>query len=168
MRIALRRGEHHLVLDVQHSGDSYRVRDGSQDRTIQVEPVGTNGLLIDADGKRRYVNFAREGDTLYLSIAGEQYTLTREQSTIGHADTPIVSPDIVAPMPGKVIQVLVQRGAHVAGGDTIVILEAMKMETRLLAEAAGIVEAVHVASGDLVEGGKVLAVIRYDESRDGN
>jgi biotin carboxyl carrier protein len=64
-------------------------------------------------------------------------------------------------MPGKVIQVLVQPGNSVAGGDPLFILEAMKMETRLLAEGPGVVEAVNVNIGDLVEGGQILAVVRY-------
>jgi len=41
----------------------------------------------------------------------------------------VAAPEIVAPMPGKVLQVAVQAGAQVAAGDTLLILEAMKMET---------------------------------------
>jgi 3-methylcrotonyl-CoA carboxylase alpha subunit len=136
---------------------------------VRAEFVGTDGLLIEADGKRHYVTFVRDGDTFLLDIAGETYGLTREQPTSGGANiSTTASPDIVAPMPGKVIQVIVQAGDHVTSGDTLMVLEAMKMETRLLAEAAGIVEAVHVKGGDLVNGGQVLAVMRYDQEGDNN
>ena len=55
-----------------------------------------------------------------------------------------------------------QPGDHVAAGDTLLILEAMKMETRLTAEAAASVAEVRVAAGDMVDGGQVLVVLTYD------
>jgi len=69
---------------------------------------------------------------------------------------------IVAPMPGKVIRVMVEAGDRVERGDTILILEAMKMENRLTADAAGTVDAVKVVAGDLVDGGQVLVILSYE------
>jgi acetyl/propionyl-CoA carboxylase alpha subunit len=63
---------------------------------------------------------------------------------------------IVAPMPGTVIRVLVEPGAHVAARQQLVVLEAMKMETPLVAPYEATVRAVHVAEGDRVAGGAVL------------
>src|SRR3954454_6882908 len=63
---------------------------------------------------------------------------------------------ISAPMPGTVIRVLVEAGAHVSAREQLVVLEAMKMETPLLAPYDGTVKAVHVAEGDRVAGGAVL------------
>jgi len=65
-------------------------------------------------------------------------------------------------MPGKVLEVLVQPGDRVEIGDGLLILEAMKMENRLIAEAAATVAEVKVAAGDMVEGGRVLVVLTYD------
>jgi pyruvate carboxylase subunit B len=56
----------------------------------------------------------------------------------------LAAPEIVSPMPGKVTQVLVKEGDKVAAGDGLLILEAMKMENRLTAEAPAIVRKVHV------------------------
>lgn len=164
MRIGLRQGAHHIVLNVQREGDVYRVHDGVADRAVRAEILGTQSMLIEADDKRYQIVFVREGDTFFLSTAGVNYTLIREQPTAsGSHVAPIASPDIVAPMPGKVIQVLIHAGDQVTSGDTLLILEAMKMETRLLAEAAGVVESVCTKPGDLVDGGQLLAVIRYEE-----
>jgi acetyl/propionyl-CoA carboxylase alpha subunit len=66
---------------------------------------------------------------------------------------------LVAPMPGKVLKVLVAEGQEVAAGAPLVVLEAMKMEHTVRAGEAGIVRAVHVAVGDQVDGDKVLAVV---------
>lgn len=58
-----------------------------------------------------------------------------------------------APMPGKILKVLVREGDEVAEGDPLVVLEAMKMEHTLRAAREGTVRAVHVAEGDRIEAG---------------
>ena len=67
--------------------------------------------------------------------------------------------EIRAEMVANVWKVLVTQGDTVADGDTLVILESMKMEIPVLAESDGTVGAVHVAEGDVVQEGDVLAVI---------
>jgi biotin carboxyl carrier protein len=59
-------------------------------------------------------------------------------------------------MPGTVIRVLVEPGARVVARQPLVVLEAMKMETPLVAPYDGTVRTVHVAEGDRVAGGAVL------------
>jgi 3-methylcrotonyl-CoA carboxylase alpha subunit len=69
--------------------------------------------------------------------------------------------EVVAPMPGTVIRVLVEPGATVAARQPLVVLEAMKMETPLVSPYEGTVRAVHVGEGDRVAGGAVL--VELDE-----
>jgi acetyl/propionyl-CoA carboxylase alpha subunit len=64
--------------------------------------------------------------------------------------------EVVAPMPGTVIRVLVGPGARVTARQPLVVLEAMKMETPLVSPYAATVRAVHVAEGDRVSGGALL------------
>ena len=68
----------------------------------------------------------------------------------------VVSSTVTAPMPGTVIKVNVHTGSTVQAGDPLVVLEAMKMETPLLAPFDATVKAVHVEEGDRVAGGAVL------------
>ncbi|HET8528649.1 MAG TPA: biotin carboxylase N-terminal domain-containing protein [Gaiellaceae bacterium] len=68
---------------------------------------------------------------------------------------------VTAPMPGTVIRVLAEPGARVAARQPLVVLEAMKMETPLVAPYEATVRAVHVAEGDRVAGGAVL--VELDE-----
>ena len=67
--------------------------------------------------------------------------------------------EIRAEMVANVWKVVVSQGDTVADGDTLVILESMKMEIPVLAEAAGTVTALHVAEGDVVQEGDVIAEI---------
>ncbi len=66
---------------------------------------------------------------------------------------------IVAPMPGKVVRVLAERGAAVKARQPIVVIEAMKMENELRAGRDGIVAEVHVREGQSVEAGVLLVVV---------
>jgi acetyl-CoA/propionyl-CoA carboxylase, biotin carboxylase, biotin carboxyl carrier protein len=67
--------------------------------------------------------------------------------------------EILAPMQGTIVKVLVDVGAEVAIGEALVVLEAMKMEHTVRASAAGTVRAIHVAVGDQVDTDRVLAVV---------
>jgi acetyl-CoA/propionyl-CoA carboxylase biotin carboxyl carrier protein len=67
--------------------------------------------------------------------------------------------DVVAPMQGTIVKVLVEVGQEVNAGDAVVVLEAMKMENQLQADKAGTVSAVKVKAGDKVGSGDVLVVV---------
>lgn len=64
--------------------------------------------------------------------------------------------EIRAEMVANVLSVEVEVGARIAPGDTVVLLESMKMEIPVIAEAGGVVTAVKVSSGDVVQEGDVL------------
>ena len=63
---------------------------------------------------------------------------------------------LLAPMPGRIIDVLAQPGDSVARGDVLLVLEAMKVQMRLTAPRAGRIEAVRAGVGDLVDDGAEL------------
>ena len=67
--------------------------------------------------------------------------------------------EVRAEMVANVWKIVVAEGDNIADGDTLVILESMKMEIPVLAESDGRVAALHVAEGDVVQEGDVIAVI---------
>ena len=62
-------------------------------------------------------------------------------------------------MPGTVLDIKVAEGASVSVGQTVIVLEAMKMEVEVVADVAGTVKAINVKKGDSVTTGQVLAVV---------
>ncbi len=68
---------------------------------------------------------------------------------------------ITAPMPGTIIRVAVNKGDKVAKGQTLLVLEAMKMENEIMAPADGVVEEVNVAQGVSVNAGQPLIVLSF-------
>ena len=97
-----------------------------------------------ADGVRRWID-GRDGQTV-LDVVPRH-----PEPTAGSAEG-----SLVATMPGAIRRVLVTAGDTVAAGETVVVIEAMKMEHQLTAPADGTVVAVHVAEGDQVETGAAL------------
>jgi acetyl-CoA/propionyl-CoA carboxylase, biotin carboxylase, biotin carboxyl carrier protein len=79
----------------------------------------------------------------------------------GHGSGGQEQSEVVAPMPGTVIRILVEPGARVSARQPLVVLEAMKMETPLVSPYEATVRAVHVGEGDRVAGGAVL--VELDE-----
>ena len=67
--------------------------------------------------------------------------------------------ELVTDMPGKVVKVLTTEGAVVNQGDTLLILEAMKMENEIKSGLDGVVKAVHVSEGEAIEAGHLMIEI---------
>lgn len=161
-----------------------RDRGGPISVSVRREPDGTQTLIVDgetqqvraallnastvrfvANGISRTARIVRIGPQYHVAIGGEVHVFSVETGTAasGHTGT-LASPQIVAPMPGKVLQVLVREDQEVAAGDGLLILEAMKMENRILAEAPAVVRKVHVSEGQMIDGGTLLLELEYLDS----
>ena len=118
-----------------------------------------------ADGKKPY--YIKVNDRLeevHLEPLVEVLTGVPESSEIGNTKTPRrprpKGPgDVATAMPGKVIKVLVTEGQVVKAGDLLLIVEAMKMESQVLAPIAGTVKTLAVAAGDDVKTNETLLVV---------
>lgn len=101
----------------------------------------------------------------WVDVDGPQgsITLTPVPVFVDPADV-IAEGSLLAPMPAAVISVAVADGQHVAKGDVVVVLEAMKMQHTITAPTDGVVSELSVTAGSQVESGAVLAVIQGEES----
>jgi acetyl-CoA/propionyl-CoA carboxylase biotin carboxyl carrier protein len=107
-------------------------------------------LLVEVDGHRVPVTILDDG----LRTAPPPAAASTHGSLAGGAGEVIE-----AQMQGRILQVLVEEGQRIAAGDTVVILEAMKMENHVTATIDGTVTKLAVAKGDVVETGQAIAVI---------
>ncbi len=137
-----------------------RIHDGAVEidgtrRAARLHGAG-EGLSLELDGVRRDVSIVRDQAALTVIDASDTCRLTQRDPLAPAAGEECVAGGLTAPMPGKVLAVLVTAGAAVARGQLLLLLEAMKMEHAITAPADGVVEAVHFAVGDLVEEGALL------------
>lgn len=164
MRVSLRHKHQHLLLDLQPEPGGYRVLAEDGEWHVTADYLDDATLAVTVDGRRYRAHLARNARQRTVAVAGEVYAFVSESGApSAHSVAGTAAPEITAPMPGRVLQVLVQPGEQVMAGDGLLILEAMKMENRLVAEAAATVAEVRVAAGDMVDGGKVLLVLRYHD-----
>lgn len=164
MQRAYRIGARHLTLAVQRAAaDRFTVSVDGAPTEVEAALIDPSTVRIVIDGVAHTLPVVCIAGTYHVAIAGEAYVLAPETAGTAGADHPSVLavPQIVAPMPGKVLQVLVQPGQQVAAGDGLLILEAMKMEHRIVAEAPAVVREVHVEAGQMVDAGAVLVELEY-------
>ncbi len=163
MRLHLRHKQQHFAVDVETVGGGYRVVVDGVPYVVEVHHGNDGTLALTVDGRRYHAAVAHKGRERLVAVDGEAYTFVSEAGAATHNIATVAPPEITAPMPGKVLKVLVHPGDHVTTGDGLLVLEAMKMENRLVAEAPATVADVRVAAGGMVEGGQVLVVLIYDD-----
>ncbi len=157
------------VVRVEAAGDGFAVTVGGRTYQVKASQIRPGELDLELDGPRRCLAYvAVEGANRWVALAADAnsgsgqarsqaYCLTapdsrrvsRHGSGAGHAA-------LEAQMPGTVRQVLVAEGEQVARGQTLALLEAMKMEIRVTAPDAGVVARVTVTAGQTVERGQAL------------
>ncbi len=130
----------------------------------QLAESGTLSLLIDNRSLEAIVEEREDawevllhGELYAVHVQDERaYRLAQARGKLSDASEAVV---IRSPMPGLILDVLVEEGAHIGQGQTVVILESMKMENELRAGRDGVVTRVHVGKGDSVEKNQELIAI---------
>ncbi len=110
---------------------------------------------VKHNGQEYVVEVKSGGDISSIQVAGQ--ASAAPQSAVPQAATPAVNAeDIPAPLAGNIWKVLVSPNQQINEGDTLVILEAMKMETEVKAARSGTVVSVNVSEGDQVSAGQAI------------
>ena len=158
-KIVLSAGDESVTVQYQsHRDGRYRFPDGA---TALVHAWREDGLDAEIAGRRVDAQVTRAGDQIHVGGPSGDVSFTIEPrfKIPGSEDE---AGGFVARMPGKVIELRVSVGDRVQAGDTVLVLEAMKMENPVRAAEDGVVTEVRVAEGDQVEAGTVLIVVEND------
>jgi propionyl-CoA carboxylase alpha chain len=133
---------------------------------LQINQIAANQYTLTLDGHRQTVTVISADEIHHwLHTSDGTWHLQWESPLPLPGDIADVRGSLRAPMPGQVIQVLVNVGQQVEAGATLMILEAMKMEHRITAPQSGIIEALHYSAGDTVQADDMLLTIG-DDSQD--
>jgi biotin carboxyl carrier protein len=168
-------GEKVRTISVRRHGEAFWIEADGRVSVVDARRVGdmSLSLLVGRDNGHvpaRSVDVAlaaREPPGVFdVHVGGRMITLAiRPAGTFGRHNRPKgAAPEhgiqrITAPMPGKIVRVLVQPGDTVAARQGLVVVEAMKMENELRASRPGRVREVSVSEGQLVDAGATLIVV---------
>ncbi len=131
-------------VDLMHTADgTFSILNGGHSYNIELVP--------DAEAKKYTAYTLYDTFDVEVIDAEARYLKNRNANGAGPSDNKISSP-----MPGKVVNVLVNEGDEVKEGDTVVIISAMKMESEYKAPKDGTVKKVHVKAEDTVDSNQVL------------
>ena len=166
MKWVIRGGEVEREVDVQRHGEVFEITVDGDPRKVE---------LVRLDGAFASLRYPDSGRSFQITYHHHNNGSWRVGVGQREFDFAVLSPAeaveavsggresgpsrLTAPIPGKVVAVKVVPGDEVVPGQSLIVLEAMKMENELAAEQAGRVAAVHVASGDTVESGQLLVEI---------
>jgi len=130
-------------------------KDGSEGMLLSID--GKSYLAYDVESGEDYIAFTLKGHRYHYNVKYEQAILFEK---MGFKSASKKSEGLLkAPMPGKILDIRVQQGDTVEPGQTVIILEAMKMENELKIQTSGTVIKMHVGVGTSVEKNATLIEI---------
>jgi 3-methylcrotonyl-CoA carboxylase alpha subunit len=138
--------------EVEVTGDVVRV----SDKEFVVSPRGQTIDVNHASTDTARAFVATAGDVTWVSIDGEVFTIDIEDAQRTRRPRAASGEGLSAPMPATVIKVIAEPGRDVKRGETLLLLEAMKMELPVRAPRDGKVKALHCQAGQLVQPGVPL------------
>ena len=154
-----------ITLDISSNGKIFTLT--LDNKTVQAEVLhAENGkikLFIDGQHVSAYVS--SDNAKRWVTVNGQTFVLTKPAAGArkgGHAHHAAGALRVTAPMPGQVRAVNVSEGEAVTKGQTLLVLEAMKMEIRVQAPMDGVVKKSFVKQGQTIEREQVL--IEIDEN----
>lgn len=150
-----------VVLDYDNEADTYDITIGSQKflaaRLYLAEKAGD--FVTDINGVRCKCTLVSHGESLHLFSQGVHSLLLRpEPAYLKPLGTANEEGDVLSPMPCKISQVLVTKGQQVKKGQSLFVLEAMKMEHVIRAPRDAVIEKIVYKVGDMVGEKKKLVV----------
>lgn len=154
--ITLRTGDDTYAIAIADDGD-VRIDGGN---AIVAAP-STSGTVRVGTAPPRTAWVAAAGDVRWVFLDGQAFRFEVE-TVAARTRTGSHHGSLSAPMPATVLRILAQPGAAVKRGDTLIILEAMKMELPIRAGAGGVVTEVRCREGEFVQPGTIL--IEIDEA----
>jgi acetyl/propionyl-CoA carboxylase alpha subunit len=158
-----------LKLRLAGGGREYQVeicshgRDGTLTARIdgrevltEMQSLADGSVMLTCGGRRSRVYAARRGHSILVAIGPNQFELQPAEGRSTRTARGLVASEVTAPMPGKILRVLVNEGDQVEAAQPLLVMEAMKMESTLRAEGPAVINRVRVGAGAMVDHGDVL------------
>jgi biotin carboxyl carrier protein len=151
-------------VELVRSGEQWSCRLNGHDFPLDVAAAQDGALSLLAKGKSYEVRQESIGAETNIVVGHDRFSVQvrdprslRSRGRSGPAEQGVKK--VTAPMPGKVVRLLAEVGARVEANQSVIVIEAMKMQNELKAPKTGVLKKISVAEGAAVEAGQVLAEV---------
>ena len=148
-----------FTLDVVPLSEGYQVQFGERTASVRFARGADGQLTFILDGRKVEAHISTDGKRRWVSFGGVTLVFEKTSGVRRAGGSGYSSGRLTAPMPGQVSAINVAIGDTVTKGQTLLVLEAMKMEIRIQAPSDGVVERLAVEQGETVEREQVLIEI---------
>lgn len=146
-------------LDLTLMGKTYGAMIGEKSAEIKIIHSEDGKLDLLIDGERVIAYVSSDGAKRWVTVNGRTVVLTKASGAKRSGAGQEHASELAAPMPGVVRSVNIEQGESVKKGQTLLVLEAMKMEIRIQAPFDGLVKSLAVKVGETVEREQILIVL---------
>ncbi|MBS1851290.1 MAG: hypothetical protein JST79_10290 [Acidobacteria bacterium] len=151
-------------LELEHVGGKWQCKLDGEEVAVDAVLARPNVVSLLIAGKAYEIKRERSADGLHLWVGSTRYTaevrdprsLQGRKARSGADHGP---KKVIAPMPGKVVRILVQEKAEVKAGQGILVVEAMKMQNEIKSPKNGVLQRLMVSEGASLNAGDVLAIV---------
>jgi biotin carboxyl carrier protein len=151
-------------VELTRAGEQWQCRLDGRDLPVDIVYAQNGALSLLLAGKSYEVKQEIVGTETHVVVGQERFSASvrdprsfRSRGRAGAAEQGVMK--IKAPMPGKVVRVLAGVGTQVESGQSVIVIEAMKMQNELKAPKNGVVKKINVAEGAAVDAGQSLAEV---------
>lgn len=141
---------------VARDGATVRAKIAGTEVIAEIQTLADGTAIVQIDGRRVRIFAARTRNSILVAAGPASFEFTPVEGRAGAARHGLAAPEVTAPMPGKILKLLVVEGENVEHGQALAVLEAMKMETTLYAESPAVVKKIRVGVGEMVDHGAVI------------
>lgn len=165
MKFEIHIGDKRRIVELGREGQRWRVHLDGQPVETDVAELAPNIFSILLSGRSHEVRITQGADgRIKLHVANQEFTAEAfdPRAWSGRSHRALEAKgrqEIVAPMPGKIVRVLVKAGDKVEAAQGLLVVEAMKMQNEIRSPKSGVVERIMAREGQPVNAGEVLAWI---------
>jgi 3-methylcrotonyl-CoA carboxylase alpha subunit len=155
-------GENEIEVALVRRGRGYVLLHDGHEYSAALHPLEDGTVEIEVGGSISRAQIARQGDDTFVRLNGECHVVRWIDPLVRLAQARGGSLDDVAqaPMPGTVIAVAVKTGDRVTRGQTMVVIESMKLETAIVAWRDGVIKTLHVSVGQTFDRATPLVTLK--------
>lgn len=148
-------------IEITRDGEKVFAKIDGREYDLEASEVESNVYLFKHDNQIHQIYAAPNG---IVNIGNHQLEIKiidpkRLRGSIGSDAAADGIAEIKTAMPGKIVRILVEKGAEVTHGEGVIVVEAMKMQNEMKSPKDGVVKEIRFAEGDTVNAGDVLAII---------